>query len=342
MTCIFRFKGFSNLMTLGLRVLLTGACVATASIYGQTNPCQGPSYDKITEVKLYVAKLNHIEKVADLRLLYSGVANRACFWRLSLAAKNGQPIGDYFLSPDRQFVSPTLFDLSDDPLAKEQERNRLTKRILSTGNPPKMGSGDEQITVVEFADFECPFCKQQAEIFKKELMQPNGTSLRFEFRQFPLRIHPWARKAAEASACVGSQSQKAFWLVHDNLYRNQSAMKIEDVNRNVKTWLAHESSFDAGRFDECMENGQGADSVRTDEAIGRQLGVEATPTLFVNGTMLKGLHTADRIREEISENRKQDTSSRASAKPLAPSVESDCNNNVSGRCGSGVQTTNRQ
>ena len=120
------------------------------------------------------------------------------------------------------------------------------------------------------------------------------------------------------------------------------AMKIEDLDKKAKIWLAHEPSFDASRFDKCMENGQGADSVRTDEAVGRQLGVEATPTLFVNETILKGLHTADRIREEIRKNLKRDASNRASVQSLAAFAEGNGSAKISGRCGSGVHTTNRQ
>ena len=107
------------------------------------------------------------------------------------------------------------------------------------------------------------------------------------------------RKAAEASSCVYLQVPSAFWLVHDNFYRDQSSISADKVNSKIKIWLATTPSFDTKKFDNCVENGSGSDSVRIDEAIGRQLGVQATPTLFINGSMLKGMHTADQIHEEI-------------------------------------------
>ncbi len=148
---------------------------------------------------------------------------------------------------------------------------------------PFLGNPDAPITLVEFSDFQCPFCAKfffdaEAEIIKKYVQTGK---VKFVYRDFPLTIHPMAQKAAEAGECA--DEQKKFWEYHDTIFQRQSELSLA----NLKAW-ARELGLDGAQFDACLDFGKYFDEVRNDLDYGQSIGVGGTPAIFINGRFVPG------------------------------------------------------
>ncbi|MDA2934697.1 thioredoxin domain-containing protein [Acidobacteria bacterium AH-259-D05] len=146
---------------------------------------------------------------------------------------------------------------------------------------PSTGAVDAPVTIVEFSDFECPYCLGLFGTLKT-LKQDYGEKVRLVFRQFPLnRIHPHAQKAAEASLCAADQGK--FWEMHDLMFEDQSSLKVADLEAKAKSL-----GVDSDVFENCLSSGKYAERVRQDVAEGTAVGVTGTPAMFINGRPLVG------------------------------------------------------
>ena len=152
---------------------------------------------------------------------------------------------------------------------------------VSTDGAPIRGAADAPVTVVEFSDFECPFCKQTHPTLKQLLERYPG-KVRLAYRDFPLdSIHPQAQRAAEAARCA--QDQGKFWEYHDVLFTQSPQLAVEDLRR-----YAGQVGLDVKKFDGCLAAGTHKAAVQRDLDEGNRLGVTGTPAFFINGRTLSG------------------------------------------------------
>ncbi len=160
---------------------------------------------------------------------------------------------------------------------------------------PSKGAGESAaVTIVEFSDFECPYCKQVNPSLTKAV-EEYGDNVRLVFRQFPLsNIHPNAVKAAEASLCAEDQGK--FWELHDAMFNDQKNLRVD----NLKA-LAASAGLDSGAFDECLDSGRHADQVSKDVRDGASIGVSGTPAMFVNGRPMSGAVSFEMLAEIIDD-----------------------------------------
>lgn len=165
------------------------------------------------------------------------------------------------------------------------------KQVAATG--PAKGPADAPITIVEFSDFQCPFCSRVLETLKQVEERYKG-QVRLVFRDFPLNIHPNAPKAAEAGSCANDQGK--FWELHDKMFANQNGLSVEAL----KTWAA-EIGVDAAKFNECLDSGRYAEDWRKDMEEGAAAGVTGTPAFFVNGRFLNGAAPLDNFTRLIDD-----------------------------------------
>jgi protein-disulfide isomerase len=165
---------------------------------------------------------------------------------------------------------------------------------VDPGDSPYYGSENAKVTLIEFSDFECPYCSRLAETLDRVKKEYSDT-IKLVFRQYPLsKIHPNAQKAAEASLCAADQGK--FWEMHDLLFADRKALKIEDLKAK-----AAQLDLDAGQFDSCLDNGKHASAVQADLRDGMAVGVSGTPALFINGRALSGAVAYETIVEIIKE-----------------------------------------
>jgi protein-disulfide isomerase len=143
------------------------------------------------------------------------------------------------------------------------------------GNDHIQGNPSAQVTLLEYGDYECPYCGEAYGVLK-EVQKHMGATIRFVFRNFPLReMHPHAMKAAEAAEAAGAQGK--FWEMHDMLYENQESLAIEDLRGYAKAL-----GLDSAKFDHALEAGTYKAKIMHDFKTGVMSGVNGTPTLFIN------------------------------------------------------------
>ena len=143
------------------------------------------------------------------------------------------------------------------------------------------GPKDAPVTIVEFSDFQCPFCSRVIGTLK-EVVRLYPQQVRLVFRDFPIAsLHPKAQKAAEAARCAGEQGK--FWEYHDLLFESQAQATTADFKR-----FAGQLKLDASRFTACLDSGRHAVAVAADVQEGTRLGITGTPTFFINGRLVVG------------------------------------------------------
>jgi protein-disulfide isomerase len=154
------------------------------------------------------------------------------------------------------------------------------RMVVATAGEPALGPPDAPVVIVEFGDFQCPFCRA-AQSTLKTLRERYGDRLRFVHRDFPVDTHPAARRAAEAARCAGEQN--AFWSFHDAAY----AAPLTGGDAEL-TAIARRLSLDTSAFTTCLESKRHVTTVQRGVLDGKAAGVSGTPTFFINGRPLVG------------------------------------------------------
>ena len=155
------------------------------------------------------------------------------------------------------------------------------------------GPDTAQITLVEYGDYECPYCGQAYPIVK-QIQDYFGDNLRFVFRNFPLsQVHPHAQRAAEAAEEAGAQNK--FWKMHDYLYEHQQTLDDNHLEKYAKI-----VELDLARFDEGMKNHIHVPKIREDFLSGIQSGVNGTPSFYINGNRYDGSWDFDTLMQMLT------------------------------------------
>jgi protein-disulfide isomerase len=166
-------------------------------------------------------------------------------------------------------------------------------------NADVLGSKDAPVMLVEFADYECPYCQKVAPAIKK-LEQDFGGKVAVVYKDFPLPMHAHAEKAAEAARCAGKQGQ--FWAFHDELFSSKE-LDIDQLKAQ-----AHALKLDGAVFDKCLDGGETAAAVQQDREQGVRLGLTGTPSFFVNGHFLSGALDYAALRKIVDQQLAQPVS----------------------------------
>lgn len=162
---------------------------------------------------------------------------------------------------------------------------------FTVGGHAYRGSPDAPIVLVEFSEFQCPFCRRHEVNTApqiKDVYLKTGKVLHI-FRDFPLeQIHPQARKAAEAARCAGEQGADRFWAMHDRLFERQSDWSEQATAVDLFKGYAQAIGLDADAFNECLDSGRTGPAIEADLIAGQEAGVGGTPTFFLNGYPIEG------------------------------------------------------
>lgn len=159
---------------------------------------------------------------------------------------------------------------------------RYVRYDVATDGFPSMGPAAAPIVIVEFSDFQCPFCQRFYDQTFKQLMAAYPGKIRFVYRHLPLTsIHSEAFPAAEASMCANEQN--AFWAFHDKIFENQ-----DKLGRDLYLQIASDLNLNTSAFEDCVNTNKYKDQVQADSDFALGLGVQSTPTFFINGLALVG------------------------------------------------------
>ena len=204
---------------------------------------------------------------------------------------------EFLLARDgKTLIRMTKLDLSKDPFAE------IMKKI-DVSNRPTRGDSKAKVIAVNYDDFECPFCSRMHQTLFPELLKEYGDRVVFIYKDYPLaEIHPWATHAAVNANCLAAQNKDAYWEFADYIHANQSevnAEKTHDGQFAVLDRLAlsqgQKRGLDAPKLQACIK-AQQDDNVKASVHEGEALGVEATPTLFVNGEKVDGALPISELR----------------------------------------------
>jgi protein-disulfide isomerase len=169
-------------------------------------------------------------------------------------------------------------------------------KVAVDATGPSKGPATAPVTIVEFSDYECPYCVR-AESTVKEVLAAYPGKIRLVYRDYPLPMHAKAPKAAEAAHCAGDQGK--YWEMHDKLFANAQKLDVADLKAH-----AREIGVDGGKFDQCLDSGEKAKEVEMHKKAGDAVGVTGTPAFFVNGRLLSGAQPLEAFRALIDEELK--------------------------------------
>jgi protein-disulfide isomerase len=150
---------------------------------------------------------------------------------------------------------------------------------VNVENANWLGAKSAPVLLVEFADYECPYCQRVAPDIQK-LVDEFGAKIAFAYKDFPLPMHPRAEKAAEAARCAGKQGK--FWQFHDQLFRSKE-LNVDQLKAQARVL-----GLDSSGFDKCLDSGEESAVVAQDRAEGVGLGLSGTPSFFINGHYFSG------------------------------------------------------
>jgi protein-disulfide isomerase len=158
---------------------------------------------------------------------------------------------------------------------------------------PLQGTREAPVTIIEFADYECPYCQQIHPLLKKLETEFDG-KIALAFKDFPLPMHPRAAKAAEAARCAGVQGR--FWELHDALFEHAGHLEVPQLKEYAQTL-----HLDMEKFDKCLDSGEATAAVQKDFAEAQRLGLSGTPSFFVNGHFFSGIVKYNTLREMVQQ-----------------------------------------
>ncbi len=207
---------------------------------------------------------------------------------------------EFLLSKDgKTLVRMTKLDLTKDPYAENM------KKIDVSGRPTR-GSKDAKVVVVNFDDFQCPFCSRMHQTLFPELLKEYGDRVQFVYKDYPLsEIHPWATHAAVDANCLAAQSNDAYWDFADHIHANQREVNSEkgrDAQFAALDRLTLEQgqkhNLDQTKLQACVKV-QNEDAIKSSMKEADGVGVNATPTLFINGEEMDGALPISELRAAL-------------------------------------------
>lgn len=205
----------------------------------------------------------------------------------------GRPV-TFVMSEDGKYVVfGEIEDLSVDPFKKVMEK-------ISLKGEPGKGPANAKVVIVEYSDFQCPFCSRAYTTMDTQVLKEYGDKVRFYHKQFPLSFHPWAEPAAIAAECAGQQSPEAYWKLYGFLFANQKDITPQNVKDKAHEGLQG-TKIDMAKFDDCFDNKKSLDKVKADMAEAQTVGVNGTPAFFINGRLISGAQPYENFKTIIDD-----------------------------------------
>ena len=209
--------------------------------------------------------------------------------KISLVKGSHRDTLDFLLSQDRKtLIRMNKMDLTKDP------NEEMMKKIDVQGRPVR-GNKDAKVTVVNYDDFQCPYCSRLHQELFPQLLKEYGDRVKFVYKDFPIaELHPWATRAAINSGCLADQSPDAYWDFADYMHSNQREVNGEHgleaqsaMVDKITLLKGQQHNLDTAKLQACIK-AQKDDALEASLREGEKVGVSATPVLFINGEEVEG------------------------------------------------------
>jgi protein-disulfide isomerase len=286
-------KWLGWLSTLGIAAVFN-ACLMKPS---SAPPSAAEQQQMGQRVEGYFRKAANLPADVTLKLTDIKPASEPGLLTATLEAARGsrkQQVPLVLTRDGRFMMQGKLVDLTVDPF-------KLAMEKISLKDVPMRGNPNAKVTIVEFSDFECPFCGRAYHTVEDEVMKNYGDKVRLVYKNFPLsNIHPWADSGAMAAACAREQSPEAFWKMYNFLFSNQANIKPDNVKEKV-VGEAKTAGLDVAKFTTCFDNKAALPLIKAEQKEAEALGVRSTPTFFINGHKLEGALPYSQFKTVIDE-----------------------------------------
>lgn len=247
-------------------------------------PAKAPAFDK-AKFEAYVRHLNLWTPDITVAIKDPQPSTELSgFQVIDVRASLGERYSEqkYLVNADQtRVIRGEVLDLTANPFAKDIA-------LINNSMSPALGTTGAPVVVALFTDFQCPYCKQEANVLRQQLIQAYPKQVRLYFHDFPLeQIHPWARPAAIAGRCAHLQGEDNFWKFHDWAFEQQQALTPESFRAQLMSW-APKAGLDILQLTRCFDNKETEETVNKDIEAAKALGINSTPTMYVNGRKLAG------------------------------------------------------
>ena len=200
----------------------------------------------------------------------------------------------FVASPDLHFaVFGAVEDVTADP------SKAVMQKINLKGEPHK-GPENAKVTIVEYSDFQCPFCSKGYQTIEKQVLANYGDKVKFYYKNYPLPFHPWAKSGAIAAACAKEQKPDAFWKLYSSLFENQSQITPDNLKEKATGFLDG-TGVDMAKWNDCFDNKKTAAKVDAEMQEGSSVGVRGTPGFIINGRLVSGAQPYENFKNIIDD-----------------------------------------
>jgi protein-disulfide isomerase len=215
------------------------------------------------------------------------------FYAVKVRGSLGDHSQDYtfYVSADGQkIIRGDVLDVKANPFQADLD-------LLKTDDQPFLGIPGAPVTIVEFSDFQCPYCKQESAIMRTQLPQAYPTDIQIVHLDFPLEaMHPFARSAAILGRCIYRQNNSSFWAWHDWAFAHQGELTPANLRDKALEYAKGDKNLDITALTSCTTSPEARAEVDRTLAIGNALNITATPTMFINGRRLVGALALDELK----------------------------------------------
>ncbi|HUU13390.1 MAG TPA: thioredoxin domain-containing protein [Terriglobia bacterium] len=216
---------------------------------------------------------------------------------ITITAQNGnqKQVQDFFVTSDKSvLLLGSLFNLTSDPRLE-------VLRTLTTDNQPSVGPANAPVTLVEFSDLQCASCSHMHKFIEDELLPKYGNKVRIVFKEFPLAtIHDWSLTGSIACQCVYQIKPSAYMTYRSLIFRNQASFNATNA-RSLLIDYGEQAGIDRLQLAACIDSKASLPRIQQSLREGQAVGVQSTPTTFVNGRMVVGLPSPDAVFKVINE-----------------------------------------
>jgi protein-disulfide isomerase len=219
------------------------------------------------------------------------------FYRVNVHGARGGNSRDepFYVSADsKTIIRGEILDTTKSPFQADID-------LLKTDDQPFLGTPGAPVTIVEFADFQCPYCQKAAGVLRKDLMEAFPGEIQLYFMDFPLDpIHPFARGAAVMGRCIYNQNNASFWGYHDWIFEHQGEITADKLRDRAMEYAKTDRNLDPAKLAACTVSPEPRTQVDRTQSIGNALKITATPTFFINGRRMVGAIGLDELKMVVS------------------------------------------
>jgi protein-disulfide isomerase len=215
----------------------------------------------------------------------------------------------FIASPDLRYAA--FGAAGDTSMAKDvtiDPSKEVMEKISLKGEPHK-GPENAKVTIVEYSDFQCPFCSKGYQTVEKQVLANYGDKVKFYYKNYPLPFHPWAKKGAIAAACAKEQKPEAFWKLYSFWFENQGQVTADNV-KDKATDVLKDTGIDMAKWTDCFDNQKTAAKVDAEMQEGSSVGVRGTPGFIINGRLISGAQPYENFKNVIDDELGQTASAK--------------------------------